>query len=303
MRDWATKEQYHYIDSQVQGFEDTQGKKLARKLWYAEFYQRWEEKWTLDAIHKLKIPSYLRTQLQRRGTYRVTMPEMARYKPKTRLRTHKNKAKSGKAKKTVSRAHKDKAKSGGKTKSVPRAGTGSDRPQTSRAVNGSHRHTRSPLASTSRHQDSRSSVCAPVIQTMVQQAITQPENIDNGSQALHVEDGNDRGPIFVQAPTVYRTNSGSTLFLTVDMPGIHPSNVMLAFKGQQVSIHASNTSIARAYEWQCNFDVPIVMGRLRCGMQCGRLRIAVPIADEANGAEDEAQAKQLVSISNNWPWS
>ncbi|KAF7430478.1 hypothetical protein PC9H_006186 [Pleurotus ostreatus] len=67
-------EQEEWLKTKVDGFEQSMGKEIERKLWYATLRKEWSDRWDLKPEQLHMFPTYFRNALLKRGTYKVTKP-------------------------------------------------------------------------------------------------------------------------------------------------------------------------------------------------------------------------------------
>ncbi|KAF7430389.1 hypothetical protein PC9H_006094 [Pleurotus ostreatus] len=74
-------EQEEWLKTKVDGFKQSMGKEIERKLWYAMLRKEWSDRWDLKPEQLHMFPTYFRNALLKCGTYKVT-------KPRNQTRTH-----------------------------------------------------------------------------------------------------------------------------------------------------------------------------------------------------------------------
>ncbi|KAF7426488.1 hypothetical protein PC9H_008857 [Pleurotus ostreatus] len=283
-------EQEEWLKTKVDGFEQSMGKEIERKLWYATLRKEWSDRWDLKPEQLHMFPTYFRNALLKRGTYKVTKP---RNQTRTRCKAFRTRSSA-----SALKLKDEKRGSSRVTEPAARSRTRRSGARTRAEVRELH----SLLAPTSRHQYKRtlssrgdeglappsaalSSSGTPNIaldDEMIDQLASDDEMIDQLASDDEMIDqlaSDDNGnTLLTQTPCVrqYDIQDTSTSLLEIDMPGVSANDVSLLLDDGRLVVHGRTEFRGRvwSYQWEGHVDSSIPAEHFQCGMQYGRLGIA-----------------------------
>ncbi|KDQ32219.1 hypothetical protein PLEOSDRAFT_1081473 [Pleurotus ostreatus PC15] len=241
-------EQEEWLKTKVDGFEQSMGKEIKRKLWYATLRKEWSDRWDLK-------PEQLHLKDEKRGSSRVT-------EPATRSRTRRSGART---RAEVRELH---------SLLAPTSRHQYKRTLSSRGDEG--------LAPPSAALSSSGTPNIALDDEMIDQLASDDEMIDQLAsddemidQLASDDDGNT---LLTQTPCVrqYDIQDTSTSLLEIDMPGVSANDVSLLLDDGRLVVHGRTEFRGRvwSYQWEGHVDSSIPAEHFQCGMQYGRLGIA-----------------------------
>ncbi|KAF9486801.1 hypothetical protein BDN71DRAFT_1500141 [Pleurotus eryngii] len=280
---WATSRQCAWLETRVQGFEDTIDDKKARTQWYIDLHNGWKERWPLRRKHLRMFPTYFRNKLVECGTYRKRVPVNSKSK-----------------------------RSGGK-----RSECGAPNANAYEA-----RLMRSPLASATKLQHTRSLAGGAQETTSEGVCVCQAGGSDSAPGIVvpprsflctlpsAISVSTSRGTMFVFDSTgehpdelsacapfeVWQGEFHGSWMFELDLQGVDRDEVVLKSQGSNLSVQARNSAVA--YKWSTSLQGTIVADGFRSGMCWGRLRIVLLTVSQDAGPS--APVAHVFPVSNGY---